>query len=67
MTRKDYVAIAAALNRAFPAIESPEDINDFDSGKRRGFVDTVETLCGVFSEDNPRFDGERFRSAVYNG
>ena len=53
MTRKDYIAIAKALNVTLTARQP-----------NLTFFDAVYTLCEVMQRDNPRFDRERFLAAV---
>jgi len=53
LSRKHYVEIAKVLNVVLPNMPS-------DS-----FVLLSLKLMDVFQEDNPRFDRERFLSAVY--
>lgn len=51
MTKKDYIAIAAAMNSAF---------RDGDQGL---LILVATHLSAVFAKDNPRFDVERFLAA----
>ena len=51
MTKKDYIAIAAAMNNAF---------KDGDKGL---LVLVANHLSAVFEKENPRFDSERFMAA----
>ena len=54
MTRKDYVAIAAALN----AVNDPAD------GNWAAAVSAVaEAIADTMAADNPRFDRKRFLDA----
>lgn len=56
MTRKDYVAIAAALAKEKPG-------TNWDRNKMVQWeLDTV-AIADVFARDNPRFDRQRFLSA----
>jgi hypothetical protein len=57
MTRKDYIAIARALNGAYPIPEN----NTPDSAWRN----CIEAVARVLAEDNPRFDHARFKEAAY--
>lgn len=57
MSKKDYQKIAKAL---------------FDVRRWRGadhvtFQDAIDVLARTFTEDNPRFDRERFEDAVRTG
>lgn len=55
MTKKDYKAIAGALNLTSMA-------NGADLIVKTSLL---EMLSLVFKADNPRFDAERFRAACY--
>jgi hypothetical protein len=56
MTRKDYILIAAALNKAREFLESNGD-------STVGFAVTVESLTADLQADNARFDAARFINA----
>ena len=62
MTRKDYVAIAAAiaLTRDYIARTEPEE-NQIDM--RDGAALAAEHIANVMAQDNPRFDRQRFLKA----
>lgn len=51
MTKKDYVAIAAALKHA-GGIETPTSIREL-----------AQRLATIFQDDNERFDRQRFLTA----
>lgn len=53
MSKKDYVAIAKVLNHYY--LNSSEELIAIGIGY---------ALAGVFATDNPRFDSDRFMSAV---
>jgi hypothetical protein len=54
MTRKDYVAIAAAIKSSQrPATSETE----------QSIAELAKRLCSVFAADNPRFDRYRFLTA----
>lgn len=61
MTKKDYILIAAALNRSKPEsylkgiIHSPN--------LERQWECDVEHIADVLQEDNPRFDRDKFIQA----
>ena len=55
MTRKQYIAVAKALN----AIE----LNHIEQIPFLRHT-VVDALCRVFKKDNPRFDADRFKEAV---
>jgi len=53
VTRKDYVALAEALESALPKHrlhDLPQDV----------WLDCMEAVAEVLGADNPRFDGARF-------
>jgi hypothetical protein len=66
MTRKDYVAIAAALARTRPDPQvSPDGQNTFFDGiKGRQWAVTRDAIIGALQADNPRFDRVRFVRAT---
>jgi hypothetical protein len=58
MTKKDYQRFAYLLNsmhHGFPA--------DMFSYEAKKFL--VNNMCEIFETDNPRFDREKFKEAVY--
>lgn len=55
MTRKDYQAIAVIIS-------SLADKYQFDEG-RNIVAEIVEDLSDIFTDDNPRFDREKFVKA----
>lgn len=57
MTRKDYETVAACLERALNAPDSPPD-------NEAAVRDIAERLALEFLLDNPRFDEERFFAAI---
>ena len=64
MTKKDYIKIAAVL----ADFKGRLDIGDYtDPTKDNGirvFDDLTDDFCSLFVEDNPRFDLNKFKSAV---
>ena len=58
MTRKDYVAIAAALHRTGMASRIGKGMNG-EQALRLAAADIAATMAA----DNPRFDRERFLKA----
>lgn len=56
MTKKDYVAIAAALKAQQPAIH-------WDANKRTQYALDCRAVASVFASDNGRFDRQRFYHA----
>jgi hypothetical protein len=57
MTKKDYIRFAGLLNTMtrFP-------YEDFSIDARKFLVNN---MCEIFETDNPRFDREKFKEAVY--
>ena len=55
MTRKDYEAIALALARGRPKLDS-EDLAQWAECRRE--------LMFILAKDNPRFDVEKFKAAT---
>ena len=58
MTRKDYVRFASLLNsmnNGFPA--------EMFSPEAKKFL--VSNMCEIFETDNPNFNREKFKEAVY--
>ena len=53
MTKKDYVAIAGAIDLATVSYDHEIVVK----------ISLVERLSSIFKEDNPRFDAERFMKA----
>lgn len=62
MSRKNYVAIAAAIKTARVNAD-----NCTDGDRKQTAIVTINTvideLVGVMIDDNPRFDAARFRTA----
>ncbi len=57
MTRKDYIALAAALKGAHPGLSGEIDKNEAWRRSVRAVADTL-------AADNPRFDMGRFLNAA---
>ena len=56
MTKKDYIKIAAVLNQG---VDQADDRDQLELiGQLTG------AFCRIFADDNPRFDEDRFKSAV---
>lgn len=55
MTRKDYVAIAAAVARVREATNDGSINNAQDAVSH-----VIDELTAIFENDNPRFDAPRF-------
>jgi len=62
MTRKDYILIADALKAAkpIPAHQLPDYSERAAIESHRN---AVHSICAALSDDNPRFDRERFLKA----
>lgn len=58
MTRKDYVALAEALNTAYEQASTRPDW-----GWERTWEASVYAVADTLEQDNPRFDRERFVKA----
>ena len=56
MTRKDYIAIAKAVNHTRNIAYEFNATNAL-----------INALCDVFRYDNPRFDAAKFRAVCYQG
>ena len=64
MTKKDYKAIAKAINNHRTGELNDEDEVKVGIYRATMFVDTfIEDLCNIFLKDNPRFDKARFVAA----
>jgi hypothetical protein len=59
MTKKDYIAIAAALNRFYKT--SPLDEHKMPEAP---ILDVANALGDIMETDNPRFDRDRFINAI---
>jgi len=62
MSRKDFVAVAAAINNLISAHETTKG----DAASQwavAGITATAEALANVFADANPRFDRARFLAA----
>ena len=58
-TKKLYKAIAEIIKNVDLTCPS----NLFGDGKRRAALEIAMELCGIFGEDNPNFDKEKFLKA----
>ena len=58
MTRKDYIAIAGAINKASERYGEPAAKMVLD--------DVVNEIAEVLAADNPNFDKDRFVDAVWD-
>ena len=59
MTRKDYIAIAAAFKEASRRTYG-------NSIEQDGVNIAVKMVQDVLSDDNPHFDYKRFQAAIYS-
>jgi len=57
MTRKDYIALAAALKSAVDNTKTDES--------KQVFATIYSHIVQALADDNPRFDESRFRRAVF--
>lgn len=57
MTRKDYIALAAALKSTQPDPSSSVE-------KRQQYMQDVRAIARALARDNSRFDYQRFYAAV---
>jgi hypothetical protein len=62
MTRKDYVAIATAMNRNKPATDNDTDRAAHNMVRLQWASDCM-AIADTLAEDNPRFDRDRFYRA----
>ena len=56
MTKKDYIKIAAVLNQGVDMTNDPEQLELIAL--------LTGAFCRIFAADNPRFDEDKFKSAV---
>lgn len=59
MTRKDYVALAAAFKRAHALVDVMYDHPYRDTG-HMAILTAAEEVAETLAEANPRFDKDRF-------
>lgn len=68
MTKKDYIAIAAAIVEANNSTYTNRDdeayILAFQEGKRVALRNVAKEFIRIARADNPRFDDERFLKAA---
>ena len=61
MSKKHYEKIAEAVSYCYHGIVMESNpYNDYQH-----IVGLVDELCDIFEADNPKFDSEKFRQAVY--
>ena len=65
MTRKDYILIAKAMNRARPqsAAKDDKDRSEKEEAEVLQWVWDCLELADALQEENPRFDRDRFIAA----
>jgi len=66
MSRKDFVAVAAAINNAVVQINNTYAGDDWMTQRNAaldGIRTTATNLAGTFADANPRFDRARFLAA----
>jgi len=61
MTRKDFAALAHALNHTRPAQPNMQTL--VSHAENRVWSSTVEAIKDVCAASNPRFDANRFHDA----
>ena len=65
MTKKDYIKIAEVLTKNRMPSFLYRQMNDPQTQYHNDVIKCiVNDLCEVFSEDNSKFDAERFKKAV---
>lgn len=62
MTRKDYEAIATVLHEA---LQNAPGRRWYEDRYSEWFDTAINDFCDMFAADNPNFDSNRFREAVY--
>jgi len=67
MTRKDYVAVAGALNQQIVYARSLTKNGRERQAIEQAVKNMVHYLCPIFNDDNPNFDEDRFAEAVMEG
>jgi hypothetical protein len=63
MSRKDYVAVAAAIRAELDSVGEKSGSDYYREAIARGIKDTAQSLSSVFAAGNPRFDRQRFLAA----
>ena len=63
MSRKDFVAVAAAIRSVVDSIPSFDLQNETERGYYNGVKSSAESLARTFADVNPRFDRARFIAA----
>lgn len=61
MTRKDYIAIAAAFHKTLASQEC------FSRETTAAMALAIQNVCDVLASDNPRFDRRKFHQACLFG
>ena len=65
MTKKDYIKIAEVLTKNRMPSFLHRQMNDPQTQYHNDVIKCIGIdLCEVFVEDNPRFDEDKFKSAV---
>jgi hypothetical protein len=67
MTRKDYIALANALNNAKPRENSGCYAPDPNATARMAWLAAVCGVSDALTKDNPRFDSDMFLMACESG
>jgi hypothetical protein len=63
MSRKDFVAVAAAIKSVVDSIPSFDLQNETERGYYNGVKSSAEALSRAFADVNPRFDRNIFLQA----
>lgn len=63
MTRKEYVLLAERFGRVLATIDFGNVAEDLSA--RRTVLAAIKDLCADLVADNPRFDSEKFRRAIF--
>ena len=64
MTRKDYRQFALMLSSLREPLAKPHYWDSEDIGYGRAIVDVEDRIVAILTNDNPRFDEQRFRDAA---
>jgi hypothetical protein len=62
MSKKDYIEIARILKEANQSLQA---FSQRTTSGQMVVNDITRELCELFLKDNPNFDPERFRAAVF--
>ena len=65
MTKKDYIVLARAMNKAYKSQMSEASGMTRKIVAKSAFGVTVDALCEALASDNPTFKPEVFKSVCY--